>query len=74
MHYIDYGLGVFRREAFQGLPAEKSLDLAELYADLLVRKELAAIEVQERFYEIGSPEGLRGTSEFLAAREARQES
>jgi len=67
MRYIDYGLGVFRAEAFGNLPAGKSCDLAELYADLLQRKQLAAFEVRERFYEIGSPEGLRETSEFLAA-------
>jgi NDP-sugar pyrophosphorylase family protein len=74
MHYIDYGLGVFRAEAFQGLPKGEPCDLAELYADLLRRKQLAAFEVQERFYEIGSPEGLRETAEFLAAREATQQS
>ena len=74
MHYIDYGLGVFRAEAFQGLPAGKACDLTELYADLLQRKQLAAFEVHERFYEIGSPGGLRETAEFLAAREANQES
>jgi len=68
MHYIDYGLGVFRAEAFRGLPAEKACDLTELYTDLLQRKKLAAFEVHERFYEIGSPAGLRETADFLAAR------
>lgn len=74
MRYIDYGLGVFRSEAFQGLPAGEACDLTELYTDLLQRKQLAAFEVHERFYEIGSPAGLRETAEFLAAREANQES
>ena len=72
MRYIDYGLGVFRAEAFQGLPAGKSCDLTELYGDLLQRKQLAAFEVRERFYEIGSPAGLRETAEFLAAQRVRQ--
>jgi len=74
MRYIDYGLGVFRAEAFRNLPARKAYDLAELYADLLQREQLAAFEVTERFYEIGSPAGLRETSEFLAVQEANQES
>lgn len=74
MRYIDYGLGVFRAEAFQYLPADKPRDLTEVYVDLLRCKQLAAFEVQERFYEIGSPEGLRETGEFLATREAAQES
>src|SRR5271155_2781642 len=38
MHHIDYGLGVFRAEAFQSLPAGKACDLTELYADLLQRR------------------------------------
>jgi NDP-sugar pyrophosphorylase family protein len=74
MRYIDYGLGVFRAEAFQGLPAGKPCDLTELYSDLLQRNQLAAFEVHERFYEIGSPAGLQETSEFLATREANQKS
>jgi NDP-sugar pyrophosphorylase family protein len=74
MSYIDYGLGVFRADAFRNLPAGEVGDLTELYKDLLRRKQLAAFEVRERFYEIGSPEGLRETAEFLASREATQES
>jgi NDP-sugar pyrophosphorylase family protein len=74
MLHIDYGLGVFRAGAFQNLPAGVACDLTEVYSDLLERKQLAAFEVHERFYEIGSPAGLRETSEFLAAREASQES
>jgi N-acetyl-alpha-D-muramate 1-phosphate uridylyltransferase len=72
MGYIDYGLGVFRAEAFQGLPAGKACDLTELFGDLLQRKQLAAFEVRERFYEIGSPAGLRETAEFLAALRVNQ--
>jgi MurNAc alpha-1-phosphate uridylyltransferase len=73
MRYIDYGLGVFRAEAFTDLPAGKACDLTQLYTDLLQRKQLAAFEVRERFYEIGSPAGLRETAEFLAAREVSKE-
>jgi NDP-sugar pyrophosphorylase family protein len=73
MRFIDYGLEVFRAEAFRDLPAGKAFDLAELYADLLQRKQLAAFEVRERFYEIGSPAGLRETAEFLAARAVNQD-
>lgn len=73
MRYIDYGLGVFRAEAFQGLPAGRACDLTELYTNLLKRKQLVAFEVRERFYEIGSPSGLLETSQFLAAPAADQE-
>ncbi len=73
MRYIDYGLGVFRAAAFQSLPAGKTCELSEIYGDLLQRKQLAACEVRERFYEIGSPAGLQETAEFLAASALSQE-
>jgi NDP-sugar pyrophosphorylase family protein len=61
MRHIDYGLGVFHRSAFGG----EQTDLADLYHDLLGRGELAACEVSERFYEVGSPEGIRDLTEHL---------
>jgi N-acetyl-alpha-D-muramate 1-phosphate uridylyltransferase len=73
MRYIDYGLGVFRADAFENVPPGKPCDLSEIYSDLLQRKQLAAFEVRERFYEIGSPAGLRETAEYLAARSLNQE-
>jgi NDP-sugar pyrophosphorylase family protein len=62
MQHIDYGLGVFSPTAFDGAP---HADLAEIYGDLLRRGELAASEVHERFYEIGSAEGIRELSDYL---------
>jgi len=64
MRYIDYGLGIFRREVFGGLPPGPC-DLATVYQDLLARDALAALEIPERFYEIGSLEGMFCLSEYL---------
>ena len=66
MRHIDYGLGVFRREPFEALPEGQPADLAAVYQDLLRRGELAACEVPSRFYEIGSPQGIRELREFLS--------
>ena len=65
MRHIDYGLGVFRSAAFAALPDDQPYDLATLYRDLLARDELAAHEVGERFYEIGSFAGIQELEEFL---------
>jgi NDP-sugar pyrophosphorylase family protein len=65
MRYIDYGLGAFRRSAFESLP-DTACDLATMYQYLLGQDELAALEVQERFYEAGSIEGIRSFTELLA--------
>jgi NDP-sugar pyrophosphorylase family protein len=67
MQYIDYGLGIFQRAAFEGVPDDRPSDLAALYQDLLRRGQLAAWESPDRFYEIGSPEGIRDLTEFLAS-------
>jgi NDP-sugar pyrophosphorylase family protein len=66
MRHIDYGLGVFRRTAFAAVPETQCYDLATLYQELLARGALAAYEVGQRFYEIGSFAGLEETRQYLA--------
>ncbi len=67
MLYIDYGLGALRREA---LVSSSASDLADIYHDLSLRNELAAYEMHDRFYEIGSPKGLQEADEYLRGRES----
>jgi NDP-sugar pyrophosphorylase family protein len=71
MEHIDYGLGVFKREVFEKLPPDRACDLEAVYQDLLTRGELAAFESPERFYEIGSPEGLEEARRYLAGKSGR---
>jgi N-acetyl-alpha-D-muramate 1-phosphate uridylyltransferase len=68
MKHIDYGLGAFRREVFEALPAGERFDLATLYGDLLRQNQLAAFEITERFYEIGSREGIADLEGYLMTR------
>jgi hypothetical protein len=65
MRHIDYGLGALRREALMSYPADSAFDLADVYSGLAAAGRLAALEVTERFYEIGSPAGLSETREFF---------
>lgn len=65
MRHIDYGLGLLRAEAFKSWMKKGKFDLANLYGALVDRGDLIGYEVPDRFYEIGSPEGLRETDEFL---------
>jgi len=69
MHHIDYGLGGLHHRALDGYPRDASVDLADVYADLVARHELSAFEVTQRFYEIGSPDGLREFEEYLSGRQ-----
>jgi MurNAc alpha-1-phosphate uridylyltransferase len=68
MHHIDYGLGAFAPTVFEALPANQPCDLESVYQGLLASGGLASFEVHERFYEIGSPEGLRDTTKYLQGR------
>jgi N-acetyl-alpha-D-muramate 1-phosphate uridylyltransferase len=67
MRHIDYGLGVLTARALAHFPPDRPFDLAQVYQQLLAAGDLAALEVSDRFYEIGSPEGLAETRAFLAA-------
>jgi NDP-sugar pyrophosphorylase family protein len=65
MQHIDYGLGVFRAAAFDGFPRDAVVDLAEVQKALVARQQLAGFEIKERFYEIGSHEGLNELDRLL---------
>ena len=65
MQYIDYGLSALRRELF-GEATPEVFDLAALFHDLSLQGQLAGFEVHERFYEIGSPAGLRDLEDYLS--------
>jgi len=58
MDYIDYGLGIFSKETFQTIKNEHVFDLADVYGKLIEERQLFGYEVYERFYEIGSIDGL----------------
>lgn len=61
--YIDYGLSVLRREVLMDCP--EVFDLAVLFNDLSRQGKLAGFEVEQRFYEIGSPDGFRDFEQYL---------
>ena len=69
MHHIDYGLGLFRAAAFDGFPRDAVVDLAEVQKALFARHQLVGYEIGERFYEIGSHEGLNELDALLRSRQ-----
>lgn len=58
MRHIDYGVSVLTAGIFANFPDNSPFDLADLYSQLVSHKHMAAYEVKQRFYEIGSAEGL----------------
>ncbi|MFJ4185186.1 sugar phosphate nucleotidyltransferase [Kitasatospora sp. NPDC089509] len=60
MRHVDYGMAVLRRSHLvrQADAADGMADLGPLLRSLIADGQLAAVEVDRRFYEIGSPWGL----------------
>ena len=66
MRYIDYGLSIVSRSAIEELiPSGRKADLADFFNELSARGDLSGFEVSQRFYEIGSPQGLADLEYFL---------
>ena len=65
MDYIDYGLGILRKQAFDVMASKDIFDLSELYQDIISKGQMSGHEVLERFYEIGSISGLAETESYI---------
>jgi NDP-sugar pyrophosphorylase family protein len=69
MTFVDYGLSMFtRRVILERVPPGEVVDLADVCHRLSIEGLLAGFEVTERFYEIGSPDGLQQLEALVAAR------
>jgi N-acetyl-alpha-D-muramate 1-phosphate uridylyltransferase len=66
MKYIDYGLGVLTKKSFIDFADVNKFDLADVYMKLVNKNDIAGYEVFNRFYEIGSIQGLKETTEYLS--------
>ena len=68
MTHIDYGLGILKPEVFRQFAQRTNFDLAEIYGPLSEKGMLASFESSNRFYEIGSHDGLKELNEILQER------
>jgi NDP-sugar pyrophosphorylase family protein len=69
LRWIDYGLSILSADVIRERVAPRTVaDLADLYHDLSVEGKLAGFEVDERFYEVGSPAGLAELERHLRDR------
>jgi MurNAc alpha-1-phosphate uridylyltransferase len=65
MLHIDYGLGVLKASTLGLYPQNEAFDLSNLYNKLSLDGQLEGFEVFDRFYEIGSHEGIADTENYL---------
>jgi len=68
MQWIDYGFVIVSRPAVtERVAVGEAAALSDLLRDLSLAGKLAGHEVHERFYEIGSPQGLADLERHLAS-------
>lgn len=65
MEYIDYGLIVIRKDVFNPFPVNEPFDLTLILSRMVDSGQVAAFEVEKRFYEIGSVAGIKETEEYI---------
>src|SRR4051794_32315871 len=68
MRHIDYGLGAISAQVLVEENTRGPFDLADIYHRLSLSGQLAGYEVHERFYEIGSHEGLAEAAVYFKGR------
>lgn len=61
MKHIDYGFAIYEPAAFSENQCGQEFDLSETIIRLVEKNQLAGFEVFERFYEIGSIQGIHET-------------
>lgn len=68
MQHIDYGLSILSSKTMDRYPPGHAFDLAEVFGDLITSGDMSGFEVTQRFYEIGTPNALQETEQYLISR------
>ena len=68
MIHIDYGVNVFRKQALSLIPEDRYCSLETIFPQLIEAGELLAYEARERFYEIGSLNGITEFTNYIEGR------
>ncbi len=64
-NYIDYGLSLLNRKLVEEIPEGKKYDLANFFYQLGQNNLLQGYKVNERFYEIGSQQGIQDFIQYI---------
>ncbi|MFH0931039.1 MAG: hypothetical protein V1890_03770, partial [Candidatus Zixiibacteriota bacterium] len=73
LEYIDAGLSILKKEVLSLVLEDEPYDLQELYKILISEEEMLAYEVRQRFYQIGSLEGLEEFKNLVVKTQIRVE-
>ena len=63
--YIDFGLICMKRSLLSLIPSGTKTDMSVIFSSLADKKKLLAYEVFQRFYEVGSVQGIAEFVEYV---------
>lgn len=66
MEYIDFGIICFSKKIFKNGSDQKPYDLKQYIKDAIKREDIDSYVVDDRFYEIGTPESYKEFCEFYS--------
>jgi len=65
MEYIDYGLSIVSKNIFESYNLKETIDLADIFHQASLKNQINGYEVFEKFYEIGSKDGIEDFTKYL---------
>ena len=66
MNWINFGATMLKKRALDEVPNSRELGEEQFYQALIAKRELAAFETTDRFYEIGTLSSLNEFEEFIS--------
>ena len=72
MSYIDNGLSVFNKILLDEIPPQTVFLVEKVFEKWSKEGKLAAYETGQRFYEIGSPSGLKEFEAFVSSQKSKR--
>jgi N-acetyl-alpha-D-muramate 1-phosphate uridylyltransferase len=66
MLWVNFGVSALKKEALSEVEPGRYCDEETFYGALIKRKQLVSYQTYDRFYEIGSPQGLDEFARFIA--------
>jgi len=70
MVYIDEGVSILKKDTLRDFPSYTPFPLDKIFQRLISKEELLAFETKQRFYEIGSRQGLDDFKKLILKKEA----
>jgi MurNAc alpha-1-phosphate uridylyltransferase len=65
MQFIDSGLSIFQSEVLSEIAPDSVIDLSDILETLVAKKQVVGYQIFERFFEVGSFQGIVDLSRHL---------